>query len=418
MNKPASVCSEATLGLSKRTRTTERDVRHRTWLAAAFGFIIFAGPATLAVAGDTKPSSFSLENGTVFKGSRGLPGDTHSTKSFAVEGIDSPSRISISGSGEYSINGSGFTESAKTVRRGDRVVVRARASSTYDATVGATLDIGGVRSTFSLKTIRSPSATLRSISGTTAFVYRDANPADLSLFVYKPKGWKASDRRPALLCFFGGSWIDGLPTSTPPRILAQWAASQGMVGITPDYRTNERFATTPLHSVDDGRAALRWVQDNRSRLGVDPNRIVSCGSSAGGLIALWTAIPKTPPGSDTAPLVQPAATVLISSIFDTSPNGGFRAFQFGPHALALSPLHQRAANMPPTLIFHGSADRTVPYSRAAGYCSALRSDGNDCEIVRVDGGEHTWFGRTPSLQQRTFDRVGSFLREYGILGGS
>ncbi|MGQ0622452.1 MAG: alpha/beta hydrolase [Panacagrimonas sp.] len=390
--------------------------RPTCWLAWIV-LLVVNGVSAWAGAADTRPSPFSLENGTVFKGSRGLPGDTHSTTAITVQGIGAPSRISISGPGQYSVNGSSFGTSARTVRRGDRVVVRAQASNTYDASISTTLDIGGVGSSFSLRTILNPSATLRSVSGTAAFVYRDAAPADLRAFVYKPDGWRASDRRAALVCFYGGSWIEGLPTTTPPKNLAHWAASQGMVGITPDYRNNERFATTPLHSVDDGRAAVRWVQDHRKHLGVDPNRIVTCGYSAGGHVALWTAIPKTPPGSDpdTAPLVQPVATVLISSVVDTSPNSGYRPYQFGPHALALSPLHQRAAYMPPTLMFHGSSDQTIPYSQAVSFCDALRSDGNDCELVRINGGVHAWFGRTHSLEQQTYERVGSFLRDHGIL---
>lgn len=385
------------------------------WILVLF----ISGAWGWAQAADTKPSSFELVNGTVGKGSRALPGATHSTRSVTVQGIDAPSPISISGGGRYSVNGSSDRASASTVKQGDKLVVSLRASDDYDDTVTTTLSIGGVKASFALQTVLSPSATFKSLPGTSASVYRDATPANLSIFVYKPSGWKASDLRPALVCFFGGAWTSGGPSSTTTREFGRWAASKGMVGITPDYRVNERFATTPLHSVDDARAALRWVQDHHASLGVDTDRIVTCGSSAGGHVALWTGIPRTPPGSDpgTDPLGQPAATILISAVVDTAPGTGYRPDLFGSNALALSPFHQRSAHMPPTIMFHGSADQTVPYSRAAAFCAALRDDDNVCEMVRLDGANHTWFRTKPSLQRPTYERVESFLRDLGILGG-
>ena len=79
----------------------------------------------------------------------------------------------------------------------------------------------------------------------------------MRLHVFKPKNWKAEDHRPALVFFFGGGWTTGTPERS--ATYAKWASSAGMVGIAPDYRTRERFSTSPLESVADGRAALRWV---------------------------------------------------------------------------------------------------------------------------------------------------------------
>lgn len=392
-------------------------MKRRTWLACLFGIVVAAGSGP-ALAVDTKPNSFSLANATVFKGSRGLPGASHLTKPVTVQGIDAPSPISISGPGQYSINGASFRTSSATVRRGDRVVVRLKASNTYDANVATTLAIGGVKASFSLRTVLNPSRTLKTVSGTTAFVYRNTSPAKLSSFVYKPSGWRAGDRRPAMVCFFGGGWLRGDPVTRPfARGMAMWATSQGMVAITPDYRTNERFATTPLHAVDDGRAALRWAQDNHAKLGIDPARIVTCGNSVGGAIALWTSIAATPAGSSptAAPALRPVATVLVSSVVDTSPTTGYAPDLLGANALSLSPLHQLSRDMPPTLMFHGTADADIPYSRADHLCDELLSDGNVCELVTLNGAGHNWFTDNPSLRQPTYDRVESFLRQLGVL---
>ena len=62
-------------------------------------------------------------------------------------------------------------------------------------------------------------------------------------------------------------------------------------------------------------AALHWVEDHAAELGVDTNKIVVGGSSAGGHLALWTAIAKAPFGSkpEESPTTKPAALVLISA---------------------------------------------------------------------------------------------------------
>lgn len=110
------------------------------------------------------------------------------------------------------------------------------------------------------------------IPGAETFVYRDGQPDPMRLHVFKPKGWKSGDKLPALVWFFGGGWTKGSPERSAgwARNAAQW----GMVGIAPDYRTKNRFNTSPLESVADARAALRWVQDHAAELGIDPARIV------------------------------------------------------------------------------------------------------------------------------------------------
>ncbi len=103
------------------------------------------------------------------------------------------------------------------------------------------------------------------LPGADAYVYRDGRPDPMRLFVFKPKGWTASDHRPALVFYFGGGWTHGTPAAAEG--FALHATSLGWVGITPDYRTKTRFGTSPLESVADSRASFRWVQDHAAELG-------------------------------------------------------------------------------------------------------------------------------------------------------
>lgn len=254
-----------------------------------------------------------------------------------------------------------------------------------------------------------------SLPGAETHIYRAGSPEPMRLFVFKPKDWKAEDRRPAVIFFFGGGWSKGTPEKS-----AGWArhfAKLGLVGIAPDYRTRNRFDTTPLEAVADGRAALRWVEDHAAELGVDGNKIVVGGNSAGGHVALWTAITQTPPGADVqeAPVRKPAALILLSTVSDTSALSGYTPYRFGANATALSPVNQLDAKMPPMLMFHGDADKTVPYRQAAALRDRLVATSNRCELITVPGGDHGFTSQMPEWKDKTFDRIRAFFIEQGVL---
>jgi acetyl esterase len=215
--------------------------------------------------------------------------------------------------------------------------------------------------------------------------------------------------------FFGGGWTRGTPEKS--AAWAKYAASLGMVGIAPDYRTRDRFDTSPLEAVADARAALRWVQDNASRLGVDAGRIVVGGSSAGGHVALWTAIRQVPPGSleSESPLRKPAALLLFSTVSDTSLLSGYTPTRFGTNAAALSPVHRLDRPMPPVLAFHGDADPLVPAQQAIALRDRLKAMDGACELVLVPGGNHGFTTQFPEWRDKSRERVREFLAHQNLL---
>ena len=235
----------------------------------------------------------------------------------------------------------------------------------------------------------------------------------MNLFVFKPDGWQASDKRSAFVYFFGGGWVKGDPQQA--AAMAAWAARQGMVGIAPDYRTKSRFDTSPLASVADGRAAFAWVVEHASELGIDPNRVAVGGTSAGGHVAIWTAIEKSPRESGAAPKVKPAAVVLKSAVTDTSSETGYASERFGDHALALSPIHQVDAQMPPTLIFHAAFDDLVHYSTAVALHGKLESTGNECELISVPVGGHRFTSDSREWKTKFNTKLETFFNRTSLL---
>ena len=105
---------------------------------------------TQAPPADTTPDPFGFTAVT----DAGL-GQPVTSNPITVTGIDAPASIAISG-GEYSVNGNTFTKQAGTVRGNDQVRVRLTSAPGYNATVTATLSIGGVSGDFQVTTQAPP----------------------------------------------------------------------------------------------------------------------------------------------------------------------------------------------------------------------------------------------------------------------
>jgi len=267
-----------------------------------------------------------------------------------------------------------------------------------------------------------PDLTPLSIPGSEPFVFRKVGTNELRLHVVKPSDWSRSDHRPCLVAFFGGGWSSGSPDHS--IVWAKWAASQKIVGVAPDYRTRQRFGGTPEDCVADGRAAVRWVEEHAAALGIDPEKVIVEGGSAGGHVAAWTAISTNGPGkNDPAPPFQPVALVLLNPVTDTKDSGygGTKRFGNDPaRALAASVPDQMQVKMPPTIVFHATGDLTVAYSNSVAFRDKLVNNGNRCELITFLGLGHSYnsskFGEAgKAADQKTHEDVTSFLLSLGLI---
>jgi acetyl esterase/lipase len=120
----------------------------------------------------------------------------------------------------------------------------------------------------------------------TSFIYKKTDERELKVFVDYPDKWKKSDKRPAILFFFGGGWNGG--TVNQFKTQAEYFSHIGLVAVRADYRVKSRDLVEPVECVKDAKSALRWLRKNCRELGVDPGKIISSGGSAGGHLATST----------------------------------------------------------------------------------------------------------------------------------
>lgn len=214
----------------------------------------------------------------------------------------------------------------------------------------------------------------------------------LQMHLFKPEGWQESDKRPAVVFFFGGGWKGGSPKQFYP--FCEALAARGMVCAAADYRVSSRHGTQPEACVADGRSAVAYLRTHAAELGIDPQRIAAGGGSAGGHVAVSTALLK-----GGTPENLPNALVAYNPVIDTS-EAGYGYKRVKDRWRDLSPLHQVRENLPPTMICHGTADTTTPFSGVAAFEKAMLEAGNQCLVLPFEGRNHGFFNATDFQKKR------------------
>ena len=246
--------------------------------------------------------------------------------------------------------------------------------------------------------------------------YLTANNYEAKLDVYQRRG---TDSRPTLIYIHGGGWTGGTKENSLMSLMPWFEMGWNVVNV--EYRL-ARVSLAPA-AVEDCLCALRWIGANASKYGIDPNRLVVTGESAGGHLALTTGMIPESAGLDRecpgGPLPKVAAIINWYGITDVGdlldgPNRRTYAVAWlsslqnrSEIANRVSPLTYVRAGLPPVLTIHGDADPTVPYTHALRLQEALERAGVQHQLVTIPGGKHGGF--SPDERVRIYTAIGEFL---------
>src|SRR5262245_54077022 len=89
--------------------------------------------------------------------------------------------------------------------------------------------------------------------------YKTVGDTKLNLYIYNPPGHKLTDKRAAIVFFFGGGWTGGSPGQFEQH--CKHLASRGMVAMTADYRVASRHQVKAVSCVADAKSAIRFVRE-------------------------------------------------------------------------------------------------------------------------------------------------------------
>jgi acetyl esterase/lipase len=170
---------------------------------------------------------------------------------------------------------------------------------------------------------------------------------------------------------------------------------------------------------EDIHRAIRFVRHNASRWGVDTNKFGITGASAGGHLSLTIGTQGKPGKADAEDTVdRESSTVQAVACFFpptdflnwSKPDEDWMDFErtrqfepaFGPKSKTrenrqelgreISPIYFVTSNMPPTLVFHGDADKLVPIYQSQMFEKKCKEAGAPFKLIIKPGADHGWVG--------------------------
>lgn len=228
--------------------------------------------------------------------------------------------------------------------------------------------------------------------------YKKIDTISLQLDLYKLK--KLSEPGPVMIFIHGGAWRTGKRSDYLPYLIDY--AKKGYITATVSYRLVKQ-ATFPA-AVQDVNCAIKWIKSHAAEYGIDPDKVVLIGGSAGGhlsmmigyagdeelfnkdcqcegdskvnaVIDLYGPVDLTTPYAISTYQVQD----FLNTTYDKDPD----VFKMASPKTFISP------DDPPTLIFQGTIDSLVPVSQSDSLDTWLEKVGVPHDYHRLKGWPHT-----------------------------
>ena len=234
-------------------------------------------------------------------------------------------------------------------------------------------------------------------------VYAEVEGVPLRYDHYRPR--KVDGLVPGVVFVHGGAWLHGDPSQAAGNALH--FARQGIATVSISYRLapGHRFPA-PL---DDVRRGLRHVRAHAEELGIDRERIVLLGLSAGAHLAMLAHVAHALP--ELAPELPTELRGVSEDVLGVM-------LHYGPYDLArrkplpdgidpvvgllgeratdpawvrtASPAHHAAFATAPVLLVHGTADAVVSYRESVRLHAALETAGKQAELLILEGAPHAF----------------------------
>jgi len=220
---------------------------------------------------------------------------------------------------------------------------------------------------------------------------------------------------PAAILVHGGGWSSGDKATEIDPIFAPLTKA-GIAWFSINYRL------APAHKypacIEDAEAAVKWVKAHAKEYNIDPQKIVLIGESAGGHIVDMVAVRATKDKPDTRVAAVVAFYAPCNNVADSVRRGGPSASMQGLLGVPAGPMNDQTKkalydisplnfvhkDLPPYLLVHGTADKSVPYEQSVQWQAKLKDLGVPCDLITVKDGPHVmgrWETIDPTYKEKT-----------------
>ncbi|XP_051149475.1 isoprenylcysteine alpha-carbonyl methylesterase ICME-like [Andrographis paniculata] len=227
------------------------------------------------------------------------------------------------------------------------------------------------------------------------------------LDLYLPKNREGP--KPVVAFVTGGAWIIGYKAWG--SLLGQQLSERDIIVACIDYRNFPQGTISNM--IKDAAQGISFVCNHIAEYGGDPNRIYLMGQSAGAHIASCALLEQAIQEASGSKISWSVSQIkayfglsggynfyslvdhfhsrgLYRSIFLSIMEGEESLQRYSPEVMAQDPSNRAAVSLlPPIILFHGTADYSIPSDASKSFAEVLRSLGVQAESILYEGKTHT-----------------------------
>ena len=224
-------------------------------------------------------------------------------------------------------------------------------------------------------------------------------------FYYDPK-----KTLPVIIFLCGGGFTNVDRNVWIPELT--WFAKRGYAVVSVEYSVTAR-TRFPMQ-IEDIKQAIRYIRAHANEYGLDTERMVIWGESAGAYLGVFTALSSNHKEYEVGEYLDQKSTVNGAIAFYTPADMSFVDKNVDNLAtpvdvdkyISLPSLIDESA--PPIAIFHGTEDSQVPLEQGLKLYDALQAKGIKSDIYVLEGAEHA---DAPFIQEEVKELILNFIKD-------
>ncbi len=236
--------------------------------------------------------------------------------------------------------------------------------------------------------------------------------------VYLPANRSTSSTYTVIM-IHGGSWSGGDKSDFTNDILNLKPLLGNYALINLNYRLANGTTVLLQQQMDDIDAAIAFINSKAAEYNINTSKMAVMGASAGAHLTLLKSYKNNTDGKIKAvvdlfgptdmawmynshPIPTITQPIIVNAVGGT-PTTNAAAYTSG------SPINFATSTVPPTIIFHGTADPVVPISESIKLQAKLQLAGVTNQYVTYTGESHGWSGAN---LVDTYNKAVAFIKNY------